>query len=380
MSVGIEGQFYLRFKIGNNDDFLDREDFLFFNVYEYAGNLLPTFEWAFKSQDESILKRLNEGNIIQAQYGRNRDELIDVKLSVSSISPTKDGANLMVIKCTGYASEINYITDHSLQVTAEQSAVKTAIDTARANGFVIKANVLTSSDSQRWIQHNTSDKQFVNDCYMRADVGDSAIAVAITADGEFILKDLLKDFRRTGFRKFDWKFTKNPLDSSDVVYDSDGDFSSQAGFINNWLGYGRVTKLINNETGLVTDIQDQPGVVLALTNIVDKLKSVGDRYGGSKFQSESVHAKFHESYNHNLIFLANLSKIENVVSVTDRFFLIRPLDLVMYSEEGTEIIEQASDIKSGLFVASGIVRNFQADRMNTTVILNREALNEVQVE
>ena len=380
MSIGVEGQFYLRFKIGSNDDFLDRDNFIFFNVYEYAGNLLPTFEWSFRSSDESVLKRLNEGNIIQAQYGRTREELKDVKLSVSSVSPRKDGANMIIVTCTGYASEINYITDHELAITPEQSAIESVVQKAQENGFVVKGNITSSNDKQRWIQHNVSDKQFVNDCYMRADVGTSAVSIAITADGDYIIKDLEKDFKRSGNPKYDWKFTKNPQGNREIVYDSDGDFESKAGFINNWLGYGRVTKLINNENGEVTDIQDQPGVILALSNVVDKLKSVGDRYGGNKFQSSSVHSKFHESYNHNLIFLANLSKIENTVSVTDEFFLVRPLDLIMYSEEGTENIEQSSDLKSGLFVCSGVIRNFQADRVNTTCILNREALNEVQVE
>jgi hypothetical protein len=380
MSIGVEGQFYLRFKIGDNDDFLDRDDFFFFNVYEYAGNLLPTFEWSFRTQDESILKRLNEGNLLQAQYGRSREELRDVQLSISSLSPSKDGANFTVVTCNGYASQINYITNHNIQITGEQSGVETSIAVAQSNGFTVKGNVTKSADKQRWIQHNTSDKAFVNNCYMRSDIPNSAVSIAITADNLFVIKDLRADFERPKNNRFDWKFTKNPSIESDIVYDSDGDFESQAGFINNWIGYGREIKLIDNVTGEVSSILEQPEVVLSLANKVDKLSSVNDRYGGSRYQSESVHSNYHESYNHNLIFLANLSKIENTVSTSDKFFGIKPLDLVMYSEEGTERVEQSSDYKSGLFVASGVVRNFQADRVNTTVILNREALNEVVSE
>lgn len=377
MSIGVDGQFYLNFKVGNNDNFLTKDDFIEFTVYEYPGNLLPTFEWSFRTQDESVLKRLNEGNLLQAQYGRTRDDLVDVQLSPSSVNTFKDGENFSVFNITGFASQISYVTNHNLQITPEQSAVEAIIAVAQANGFVVQGNIQTSRDKQRWIQPNISDKSFVNDTYLRADVQNGAVSVAITADGQFIVKDILSDIERPANNRFDWKFTKSPQTEKDVVYDSDGSIESQAGFINNWIGYGRAIKLIDNETGDVSDILEQPDVILSLSNALDKYSAINDRYGGVRFQSESVHSSFWERYNHNLIFLANLSKISNTFSVSDRYFPIKPLDLCMYSEEGTINNVVSSDFKSGLYVCSGVIRTFQADRTNTTLILNREAFNEV---
>lgn len=380
MAIGVKGQFFLRFKVGSNDDFLSKDDLIAFTVFENSGNQLPTFEWIFKSRDESVLKSLNEGNIVQAQYGKDRDNLLDVELSISSVSPTKDNADFVQIACNGYASRINYITEHSLSVTPEQSAVEASLAKAQESGFNVVSNIQNSSDSQKWIQHNISNKAFVNDCYMRADLGDSSCAVAITADGKFILKDLQKEFDDvSNGNNYAFKFTKNPEKENDIPYDSDSEFESQSGFINNWIGYGREIKLINNESGEVSNIFEEPQVTLALSNVLDKLANIGPRYGGVKFQSESVHEKFNESYNHNLIYLANLSKISNIVSVTDAFFSIKPLDVVMFVEEGTKGVKQSSDLKSGLYIASGVVRSFQSERVNTLVTLNREVLNETKV-
>lgn len=378
MSIGIDGQYYLQFKIGSNEDFLDSKDFYLFNVYEHAGNVLPTFEWSFRTRDDTILSKMNEGNIIQAQFGRSRSDLQDAKLTISSISPTKEGADFTRIDCTGYAGEINYITDHHLQITPKQSAVQTIMDVASSNGMTVVSNVTTSFDSQNWIQHNMTDKAFVQQCYLRANVGDSALAIAITSDNKLIIKDLVKDFRRPFFPRYDWKFTRRtPILDTDIVYDSSGNFASKAGFINNWLGYGRQIKEINNLTSSVTDILYQPEVVLALSDQVDKNQSIDIRYGGNKFISDSVDSNFNYSYNHNLQFLANLSKIENIVSITDNFFNILPLDLVMYTEESSVNNQESSNTKSGLFVCSTVVKNFQARRFNMTVTLNRESLNEV---
>jgi hypothetical protein len=380
MGFGVEGQFYLNFKVGNNDDFLDKDDFILFTVYEYAGNVLPTFIWSFRTQNESVITRLNEGNLIQAQYGRNRDDLVDVELSISSINTSKDGADFTVFNVSGYAGRLNYITNHNLRITSAQSGIATAIQVAQANGLTIFANRQTSLDSQKWIQPNNTDKAFVNSCYLHSDVGDSAVTVALTADGKFILKDVLQDLNRNGNQRFDWKFTKDPLRERDIVYNPDGTIETQSGFINNWIGYGREIKLIQQQLSEVRGVLDQPQIVLSLSNQVDKLTSVDDRYGGSKFINDNVHTNFWDSYNHNLIFLANLSKINNTFSVSDRYFTIKPLDLCMYAEEASSDSRQSSDFKSGLYYATGVIRSFQAERIDTTMILNREAFNEVRVD
>lgn len=380
MAFGVKGQYFLNFKFGENSDFIDKEDLVDFTVFEYAGNLLPTFKLNFRTQDESVITRLNEGNNIQAQMGRTQDDLIDVTLNISSVKHSKDGSDFVYFETSGFASEIDYVTDHTLRITPEQSAIETIIQVANENGFTVDSNVQSSNDSQKWIQPNVSSKVFVNDTYMRSDLGDSALGLAITADGKFILRDILEHINRPSSNRYDWKFTKNPQGPNEIAYSPEMYIESQSGFINNWLGYGRNIKLINNETGEVQNILDQPDVILALTNQLDKKPSISDqRYGGSRFQNTSVHENFWSSYNHNLIFLTNLSKIENVVHFGERFFLIRPLDLVMYAVESTASNKISSEYTTGLYMASGVIRKFQSNAASTSVILNREAFNNVRV-
>ena len=384
MAIGVEGQFYLKFKIGNEEDFLDKDDLVGFTVYEYPGNVLPTFVLSFRTREESVVRNLNEGNLIQAQYGKNIESLSDVKLSPSILKVAKEGADYTYFDVSGYASEINYITDHDLLITEEVSAIEASITVAQSSGFKVEGNITKSLDKQRWIQPNITDKAFVNDTYLRAVTPDnSSVAVAITADGKFIIKDIKKYLNTKSAdpeQPYDWKFTKNPEKERDYPYDADTITDSQSGLINNWLGYGREIKEINNETGEVNTILENPEVVLALSKDLDKLKSVGDRYGGSRFRSDNVHEAFHSSHNHNLLFLANLSKIEETLSVSDEFFKIKPLDLAMFSIESTESLGESSDYRSGMFLVSGLVRTFQANKIITTVLLNRDAFNEVKNE
>lgn len=380
MAFGIDGQFFLNFNFGGNSDFIGREDLVSFTIFEYPGNILPTFSLNFRTTDDSILRYLNEGNLLQAQTGRDRDNLIDIQLSPNTLKVAKDGADYIYLEVSGYASQINYITDHNLLITPLQSAIATTIQVAERNGFKVKTNINTSQDSQRWIQPNISDKAFINDTYLRAKTpNNSAVAIAITADSQFIIKDIIKDLNsRDAVNSYDYKFTKNPIGPNDYSYDADTTIESQAGLINSWLGYGREIKEINNETGVVNSILENPEVVMALSRRLDKLQDIGDRYGGSRFRSENVHEGFWSSYNHNLSFLSNLSKLENAFSVSDQFFSIRPLDVAMFVEESTELTNQSSDYKSGLYLTSGVIRSYQHNKLITTVLLNREAFNQVK--
>lgn len=379
MTIGVEDQYILSLTIGDNSDFLDADDLEEFTVVETAGNSLPEYILNFKAKDESIMKRLNEGNLIKAQFGRTKNDLKDINLSTSKIRSVKEGEEERFYETKGFAADINYITDHNTQITEEKSGVEVALEIANNNFTNVVSNIFKSSDKQRWIQYSISDKSFMNTCLLHSDLGSSFPLYAITADGTFILKDIVKDMVRTGL-PYDWKFSRIALDPTDIVYDPDCSLSSKAGFINNWMGYGKEILGLNTETGVISSIIENPETILALSSSVDKNQSIGDRFAGTKIINENVHENYWAAHNHNLLSLANLSKVEIALSFFDEYRDVKPLDLVMFTDQATDFTLSAGEYQSGLYYVSAVIRTVQGRRMVTTVLLNREALNQVRNE
>lgn len=374
MSIGIDGQFYLSVNLGGNSDFIQVEDLIELSIYEYAGNILPTFELSFRSYDESIFKFLNEGNSISIQIGRTSGESEDVKLFPSSLDTAKDGANARIYKVSGFAASTDYITNHNTQITSMKSAIEVAIATASNSFPKVVSNITKSKDKQKWIQPSISDKQFLNDVILRSDLGSSFPVFAITSTGSFIINDLEKLLEA----KFNWKLTKDKNKDNDIVYDSDVTIESQAGFINNWIGYGKELNVIDSVSGDDIKVFEDPKVIMSMSNTLDKSQTIKKRFGGSRFISDNVSSTYWSAYNHNLQSLANLSKIDNTLSFTDEYYPVKVLDIVMFNEESNSNDKMSGEEQSGLYIISGVIRTFQAKRMSTVLILNREAFNNVR--
>jgi hypothetical protein len=370
MPFGIDGQYSLSLSISSKKDFVKKEDFVELTIIEEAGNVLPTFILMFSSTDEDILRLLHEGNVLKCQFGRDNNSLKDISLSVNKIKTSEEGSDKRVYEVSGFAGNINYITDHFLNISDKKSGIEVALETAKKSFSKVSSNITKSFDKQNWIQHNISDKVFINDCYSHA----------ITADGTFILKDILKDIDRPFTNQYDWKLTKEAKLNKEITYDADYIIENQSGLINNWLGYGRKLIIDNAVTGVQTELFEKPKTVLSLSKDVPKDTTIDSRYGGEHILSENMHEKYHSAYNHNAIGLSNLSKVEQVISFSNYYYPVKPLDLIMFSAPSTELDSQSSEQVSGLYIASKVARTIQSDRMVTTLLLNREAFNKVKNE
>lgn len=373
--LNVDGQFILTVNIDGNTTFLEAEDLSELTIYEYAGNILPTFDFNFRSNDPTILQKLNEGNSISIQTGKTLSDSIDISLYPSTLKTSKDGPDARYYEVKGFAASIGYITNHNLQITSAKSGLEVALELAAANFATVESNITKSLDSQKWIQHNITDKLFMNDVILHSDLSDSFPVYGITADNRFILKDLLKAIDG----KHDWRFTKSPVKDNDIPYDSDVTIDSKSGFINNWIGYGKEVKVNNNITGAVDSVFEDPKIIMSMSKELDKSKEIIKRYGGTKAINDNVHEKYWSSYNHNLQSLANLSKIDNTLSFTDLFVPVKPLDVAMFTEESVTSDTQAGEEQSGFYIVSGVIRTYQMKRTSTVVILNREAFNNVRI-
>lgn len=370
--IGTEGQYLYQFTVGDREDFIQEEDLISFLLVEEAGNVLPSFELGFTTKDEKILSYLNEGNSLKITFGRTKDNLIDVSLSVLYLETNKGGESKYMIELKGLLSSLPYVSVGKINIFESLSGVE-VINQIASNYFIPTFGITKSSDSQNWIQANIPDKKFVNDVWMHSYMADSFIGIGISSDGKFILKDMKALVSEESL----YKFTTNPEKTKDVYYDGDYKVVSKTGFFNHWVGYGRQKHVFNLEDGTESDSLESTESLLALTNTLSRTSDISKRIAEVGVIGDNVHVNYWKAYLRNLQSLAIFSSSSISFSFHGRYIPIRVLDLVMFIEDELNH-KQANEHYSGKYFVTNVARNIANRQFATTVRLSRESFGAIR--
>lgn len=381
MPIGISNQYYLQFDIDNStdtdySDFIDQEDLLSFTLIEETGNVLPTFELNFVTDDETILPLLNDGNDLEIKIGQSYNNNISVALTVSKLTSIPQGSSRRLVTAVGTLSAIPYANQSQLQITAVQSGIEALIATAKKTFTMDKfSNVTSSLDSQRWIQPNQSDRAFINDIWLHSNLQPSFPAIGITSSNTFIIKDIKKDL----LNSYRWRFTPDLQDATtDIYYDGDPVITMSTGFINSWTGYGKLKRQYNADTAVDQDIQTIPAPVMALTQQLAYRTGMQYKFDGIGVINGNTDANYWQTYLYNLTYLSLFGAVSLTLSFTNQYYPIQILDQVMYKDKSvSSSTGSTSEFNMGKYYVTRVARTVGTKELNTVVTLSRESLNRV---
>lgn len=385
MSIGVRGQYLFKFGTTDINDFLKEEDLVSFTLIEESGNILPVFELIFNTLDVNVLKRLNEGNIISIgcslnQQDRSKDILVTANYRITKARFSKAGKAKYRIGLVGIYDALSYTAVGRLRILKKKNSVEaikeivTPIFGTRSLDF----NVDSAKDVQNWIQYSITDKSFVNNIWMHSNINTNTfMAIGISSDGKFILKDMRQAANPTGD---EFRFVISRKTDKDIKYEGDYFVESNAGFLNHWMGYGRQKHVFNQELGIESDILEQPEVLLTMTGNLPRSADIEKRIGEPVSIGENVHANYWKSYAKNIQSLATFSNITLTLTFNNLFPPLRVLDLVGFSD--VEINEQLTSAEShaGKYFISKIARTISERQLVTTVQLSRESISSQQGE
>lgn len=384
--IGITDQYLLKFSVAGSKtltDFIDDPDLISFKLIEEAGNLLPIFELAFYVNEEEIFQVLHEGNDLDCTFGTNENNSFSCKLTVTKSSTSKSGTEKRIVYLAGMYSVIPYITNSKMFISDYKSAIEVMIDKAKSN-FGIKnviSNITKSNDKQRWIQPNSSDKKFINELWLHADLPNSFPAIGITSAGNFIIKDIVKDVQQ-GEDTLMWNFlpsfkiSNNPKDK-DISYDGNATIETNTGFINNWIGYGKELHELNLDTSSDSKILETADPVIAMSKRMAKRIEIDKKFASIGFKNENVHENYWTSYQKNIASLASFQNIKVAFSFQSYFKHVKILDKVYFSEGNISGVGSA-DFSAGIYYITKVSRNITHRMLSTTVFLQRETLNSIK--
>jgi hypothetical protein len=372
MSIGHVGQFLFRFNIAGQKDFIEPNDLMEFSCSCEVGNILPQFILIFDTLDEDIIQYFNEGNELEISYGKQEEDLLETKLLIINCNITPMGSNKKRIYLQGLYSVINYF-DNDLYVSGKTSGVQ-AIQARAAQFFQIDSNISTSSDSQNWIQHNTSTKQFINQLMLHSNVPDSFLAIGIDMDGKFILRDIRKKTQGD----FDWRLIQTPTGDKDIEFDGDPVFESNFGFMNAWHGYKKEKLLHQLESGNSELISEDIRPLMALTTKLIRTTKAQKRFTDIGFQNANIHENYWQAFLRNMTYSVSFSAINVKVSFQDEFLPFKLLDLIMYKDSSIKPNQPSTDATSGLYLITKITRSINNNKLVTVLTLSREAFNQAK--
>lgn len=378
MAIELSGQYRFEFSMGPLQDFIFEGNLVRFEINEQTGNYLPDFELVFDTAEDRVASIVNEGNDINVRLGKSTDDgLIDVKLVPANISSNKVGDGLRRYEITGLRGNLPYINNTKVFTTTVKSGIEALIEIGGRNFGVnnVDTNVTISTDSQRWIQPNITDKAFANNVWMHTDLGlTSYPAVAISVDGKFIIRDI-RLLAAAKAKNPDFIFTDSPTNRRRaILYDGDYSLENESGFINHWMGYGRIKNILTMETGVEFQAFQEVTPHLSLLKNLVRRAELEKKHASMGIINDNVHVNYWNAFLRNLQSCAIFSSYPVNLSFHNLFQPIRVLDICTFNERDLEkkLISQSF---SGLYLVSKVNRVLEHRQLVTTVQLVREAIN-----
>jgi hypothetical protein len=368
--VGINSQYVLKFSLGPLNDFIANQNLISYTIVEQVGNMLPNFELIFVAHDDEILSYINEGNTLKVAMGVDEDNLIDNDLVITRVNISKVGDGRRRILLIGVQDSLGYLSNTKMQITAAKSGVEVVSDVV-SDYFTTDFNVLSSSDSQNWIQPNIPDREFVNQVALHSYLPTSFIATAITADGDFRLMDMKRKMKSG----FNWRFSQETENDYDIPYSGYFPIDINTGLINNIAGYGR-DRLVNEIEEGTSAIQYEDTSPIMSQSTLSRNTSIDRRATEDRFTNDNVHDNYWKAADRNRQHQLVFSSVRTTVTFVNFFKAIKPLDIAMYVDEGVGLeTDDIAEHQSGYYVVSKVARNIVGDTFSTVVELVRESFN-----
>lgn len=369
--IGIDGQFLLRIDLDGNEDFITEADLINFVIQEEAGGTLPTFNLAFRSENESLVYKFQEGVSLSISLGATNNNMVDYELQIVNVSLQKSQINYTV-ELVGMLDSLDYLSQGNTKIFPETDAISTLKEISSKYFTWAKGNITKSMDRQKWIQYGLTDKKMVHNLWLRCDIGDNDVPLlGISGNKEIIVKSL-----RQSLTSFSWNFTTREDDHNNTIQITpDYGVENLGAFINGWLGYGRKKPIYMFEEGEETENLFKATPFIAIASEIKRAQGIEYKTTEVGIIGENTHKKYWESYYSNLTNLATMSTLNINISFINEFKELGLLDYVSFFDKTVKSDEGVLSPYSGGYFITRITRQVRDRTLYTQVQLTRDGLN-----
>lgn len=178
MSIGVKGQWYLSAGLeGFDNDFISTDNFSSFEVVEEVGNILPAFRLTFYTTEPNVLNNMiHEGAKLRIELGKDRNSVSANVKRLYNLRPLKinvsyDGQGVgdrrALVSLHGVLDHLKYLNQR-MKAFVDQDSMQVIGSIAEESGLTFFPVISGVDDSQLWIQHNTSNRNFVSHVWLHS--------------------------------------------------------------------------------------------------------------------------------------------------------------------------------------------------------------------
>lgn len=376
--IGIKGQYTVSISIGPFDNFLNEKDLKHLAIYEYSGNIAPQFEIIFQTAQDTIMEYINEGNFFNIGLGKDSTDEKIIYGVPQSVKSQRQGKDNYIINCKGTIQEsIEYNNVQKIRSFRSMNVPDLVFDIVDAHSIDTIVDIKPDSSTQDlWVQHNITDKMFVDEVIKRYYRKGSFLALAIDSEGNFIIKDLdsITD------KEPDWiiVYPDSGISGENIIiYDLDSEFVSQSGVTNKWAGITREQYQYDLHKDEFINITDHGVEPLFTGNDFNRNQNYGKRTSNFAFIDECQHKDFVKAIGTSFQSMALFSSHPLKLSYTNQFKNVRPLDLATFLDNPIESPNNIPDYFSGNYIVESVTTLYADSAFRMYVTLTRESLNKI---
>jgi len=350
----ITEQVFLKIFFGDKE--ISINDFESLVIIQEAGLIVPTFEMQLKQMDYSWYKLLKNNTPIEIIVGKDIDTAEKHKFIIIDYNyfENNNGLNLLL---SGLLDVVEFTKKPKIRAfEGNTSEVAASIDTVKMN-IDYKGN-----DKQVWIQHNITDKKFLENIVDHSYISDDDFVMsAININKEVTLRSAKKAV--TNNKKNIINFSTNQTSESDVFEMDSFEIGSESGV---WS-----YQLSDNRTQPVLAINDRNISVLDFnTKSIKNNKSYNENISGVQFPTRFDMGNCHDKFNFAKI--NNLNKAvlffrNKVITGSSQYFFqtnkLKLLDTINFMvEDSDDNLNNTTEVLSGNYILSKITMSFTSSK------------------
>lgn len=335
------------------------QDFTGLTIIESSGVVIPSFELQLRTTKVSVISALRSNNCkVTVSFGPDTDHLQTYDVLVMNYNFTSNGDDSFTLGITGILdlkdftnpTKIQFIEETSDKVLASISSITPMVD-------------YTGADKQIWIQHNNTDKNFVERVLEHAFIAeDDCVISALTIAKELIVKSAKKTFSGGPLVVFD-----NSASTSYNKFKFESDSALWSGF----LSEGRKLPIIHIKERKV-EMMDTPS-----QSLVDS-KAVSDYTTNVNFpfivDNGNCHDNYYKAWLGNLAYQSNLNR-HVLYLFLDQSYLdndkLKLLDLVQITSSDNSHFEEG-DPTLGKYIVTEKITHIGPDKYSQRLRLARD--------
>jgi hypothetical protein len=366
MIIGTNGQWKASIIIDGTE--VPREGFDTLLIVEEVGNLLPTLEIKFKTDDEQLLRVSGKASKVNVKIFSDTDEVGGVfKVTKTEINPVYDKTN--EVRVVGILDKMKYTLEERNQSFSKKKSYEVVKKLMEDNGFKKDKYLDETDDKQTWLQHSTSDKKYLNNVNKKAYKKGTFFSTAINSDGTYNFIDVVKHFKDERDIR-----TMGPESIYDVTYAQVVNIYNNTSYLKATSSAGMKQSYYNQKTGESGDVE--PDIETQVGADEDTEPETYKRGSSTMNISGDEHPNVVKAFANHRTGSANFSLYQVHISLGNKLVKIRLFDLFkVVLPKANAKTPFSNEAMSGKYFVTKNIFFIQKNILTHSIILNRDGIN-----